>query len=192
MWASVRRFNPNINMFWVWISLNDHSTWSVCKWTFKIITVMISLTIRGFQSDNYFPRGHQGDLKWNAVQFSTTPGQELDLGSFDENRKCREYSSVMSHGHSLMNFFWSLSISRTSNGSRSQPPIYRQCARPAPDKDLQPTRQIVDDHSATTPSSFNLNSIRETSALRCTISRWVTSISFGRFLKDCFDHYHII
>ena len=40
------------------------------------------------------------------------------------------------------------------------------------DKDLRPTQQIVDDHPATTSSSFNLNSITERSGLRCcTISR---------------------
>ena len=128
------------------------------------------------------------------MQFTFPPlqGKSLIWAVLMKIENVENIPHAMSHGQSLMNFYWSLSISRTSNGSRSQPPIYRQCARPAPDKDLQPTRQIVDDHSATTPSSFNLNSIRETSALRCTISRWVTSISFGRFLKDCFDHYHII
>ena len=56
------------------------------------------------------------------------------------------------------------------------------CKTP-PDKDLQPTRQIVDDHPATTSSSFNLNSITERSGLRCctnSLLGWETSISFER------------
>ena len=106
-------------------------------------------------------------VTWNEMQFNFPPlqGKSLIWAVLMKIENVENIPHAMSHGHSLMNFFWSLSISRTSNGSRSQPPIYRQCARPAPDKDLQPTRQIVDDHSATTPSSFNLNSIRETSAL---------------------------